>query len=678
MTHLLQGVNLVRIRAQIGKHFCPRLLSDLHGREEVSTPTSPEPVRVLILEDTESDAALVEHELREGGIVFEAVRAATEEDFLFQLESFRPDIILADYSLPQYDGLSALSVSQARHRETPFILVTGSLDEETAVDCIKAGASDYVVKERLFRLGPAVKSALDKRRAAMALDVSEAQRTRLSAAIDQADEIVMITDPSGRIQYVNPAFEEVTGYTAEEVHGKNPSILNGGELEDAVFADLWQTITGGHSWRGRLVNRKKNGMRYEEDAVISPVVNPSGKIVNFVAVKRDVTHEVELEHQLVQSQKMEAVGQLAGGVAHDFNNLLMVILNSALFLQEETRPDTEARSLVDDILAAANQASGLTRQLLAFSRRQMLTPKNEDINLIVSELQKMLKRLLHENIDIRMSLMSVPCSVRVDRGQIEQVLMNLAVNARDAMPDGGTLFLDVQCRDLDVNWMYVHSSDDALTPGRYAVLTVSDTGCGMAEDQALRIFDPFYTTKPAGQGTGLGLSTVYGIVNQHGGRITVYSHPGQGTTFHIYLPCTEGGGDEAATPSVIEEMPSGTEKVLLVEDAPAVRQVTERILRNLGYQTASAACGEDALTLIQQAGHGYDLLLSDIVMPGMDGCELAKRVREESSDIRILFMSGYPEPMLKRRHNTDALGAVLNKPFSAEELAVAIRTALDT
>jgi len=216
-------------------------------------------VRVLILEDTESDAALVEHELREGGVGFEAVRVATEDDFLAQLEAFHPDIILADYSLPQYDGLSALSVAQARHHETPFILVTGSLDEETAVDCIKAGAADYVVKERLFRLGPAVRAALDKRRAAKALDVSEAQRTRLSAAIDQADEIVMITDPSGRIQYVNPAFEEVTGYTADEVLGKNPSILSSGEMEDAVFADMWQTISGGRSWRGRLINRKKNG-----------------------------------------------------------------------------------------------------------------------------------------------------------------------------------------------------------------------------------------------------------------------------------------------------------------------------------------------------------------------------------------------------------------------------------
>jgi len=406
-------------------------------------------------------------------------------------------------------------------------------------------------------------------------------------------------------------------------------------------------------------------------------VNPSGEIVNYVAVTRDVTHEVELEHQLMQSQKMEAVGQLAGGVAHDFNNLLMVILNSALFLQEETQPDTEARNLVDDILNAANQASGLTRQLLAFSRRQMLTPKSEDLNAIVSELQKMLKRVLHENIEIRLSIMPEPCAVRVDRGQIEQVLMNLAVNARDAMPDGGTLFLDVQRRDLDDNWMYVHSAGDALSPGRYAVLTVSDTGCGMTEEQASRIFDPFYTTKPAGQGTGLGMSTVYGIINQHDGRITVYSHPGQGTTFHIYLPGVDGLSAEDEQKAPPAKLPAGTERILLVEDAPSVRQVTERILRNLGYQTASAASGEDALTLLRHAGHEFELLLSDIVMPGMDGCELARRVKEEAHDIKILFMSGYPQPLLERKHGTSALGSVLNKPFSAEELAVAIRGALD-
>ncbi len=635
------------------------------------------PVRVLILEDTESDAALVEHELREGGIAFEAVHVATEADFLTQLEDFHPDIILADYSLPQYDGLSALSVSQARHRETPFILVTGSLDEETAVDCIKAGAADYVVKERLFRLAPAVKSALDKRRAAQALDDSESQRQRLGAAIEQADEVVMITDPSGCIQYVNPAFEQVTGYKAADVLGKNPSILKSGEMSDAIYAEIWQTITKGHSWRGRLINRKKNGVTYEEDAVISPVVNPSGKIVNYVAVKRDVTRQVELEHQLMQSQKMEAVGQLAGGVAHDFNNLLMVILNSALFLQEETQPDTEARGLVDDILNAANQASGLTRQLLAFSRRQMLTPKDIDLNSIVSELQKMLKRLLHENIEICVQMMPEPCPVRVDRGQIEQVLVNLAVNARDAMPDGGTLFLDVQCRDLDVNWAYVHSAGESFTPGRYAVLTVSDTGCGMTAAQVSRIFEPFYTTKPAGQGTGLGLSTVYGIISQHGGRVSVYSHPGHGTTFHVYLPSTRGGPEAEEEEASTVEMPSGTEKILLVEDAPAVRQVTERILRNLGYQTASAACGEDALTLIQHAGRMYDLVLTDIMMPGIDGCELAERVRQEFSDVKILFMSGYPQPLLESKGGKGNLGRVLSKPFSAQELAAAVRDALD-
>ena len=519
-----------------------------------STATSSH-VRVLILDDTESDAELVKHELRMGGIEFQSVHVATEKDFLTALDHFHPDIILADYSLPQYDGLSALSVSRARHRDTPFILVTGSLDEETAVDCIKAGASDYVVKERLFRLVPAVKAALARRR-------------------------------------------------SEE-------------------------------------------------------------------------HQLELEHQLMQSQKMEAVGQLAGGVAHDFNNLLMVILNSALFLQDETQPNTDARGLVDDILNAANQASGLTRQLLAFSRRQMLTPKDEDLNLIVSELQKMLKRLLHENIEISVQTMPQPCPVRVDRGQIEQVLVNLAVNARDAMPGGGTLFLDVQCRDLDINWAYVHSAGEAFVPGRYAVLTVSDTGCGMSEEQAARIFDPFYTTKPAGQGTGLGLSTVYGIVNQHGGRVAVYSHPGQGTTFHIYLPCADGKGVQEAEASSAMQMPSGAEKILIVEDAAAVRQVTERILRNLGYRTASATCGEDALTLIQHAGSMYDLILTDIMMPGIDGCELAERVRGEFCDVKILFMSGYPQPLLENKDRKGPLGRVLSKPFSAKELAVAVRETLD-
>ncbi len=519
------------------------------------------PARILILEDTDSDVVLVEHELRSGGIDFESVRVTTEEGFLSALDSFTPDIILADYSLPQYDGLSALSVSRAHHRDTPFILVTGSLDEETAVDCIKAGASDYVVKERLFRLIPAVKAALEKRQITNARDHAEAQ-------------------------------------------------------------------------------------------------------------------QAELQKQLAQSTKMEAVGQLAGGVAHDFNNLLMVILNSALFLQEETETDGEARGLVDDILNAAYQASGLTRQLLAFSRRQTLTPQDEELNTIVTDLQKMLKRLLRENIDIRVQT-SMPCCVRVDRGQIEQVLVNLAVNARDAMPDGGTLFIDVQRRDLDLDWMVSHSAGDRIAPGCYAVMTVSDTGCGISDEIASRIFDPFFTTKSAGQGTGLGLSTVYGIVRQHGGHVSVYSHEGHGTTFHIYLPCVSETSGAAKEKTQESPLPRGTERVLLVEDAPPVRQVTERILRKLGYKTASAACGEDALTLLQHTGGAYDLVLTDVMMPGIDGTALAARVREEFPETKVLLMSGYPQPMLERADKAVGGGQILSKPFSAQELAVAVRAVLE-
>src|SRR6185503_2924977 len=364
---------------------------------------------------------------------------------------------------------------------------------------------------------------------------AEDQQARLSRVVEQATESIMITDAQGTITYVNPAFESISGYSRAEVIGQNPRILKSGHQDAAFYRRMWETLARGEVWKGRLVNRRKDGTLFQEDATIGPVRDASGRLVNYVAVKRDVTTEMRLERQLMQAQKMEAIGRLAGGVAHDFNNLLGVIVGYGEITRRKLGDNDSLTAKVDQILKAAERAAGLTRQLLAFSRQQVLQPKIVDLNVIVSDVGKMLRRLIGEDIQLTSSLDPDLGSVKADPGQIEQVLMNLAVNARDAMPEGGHLTIETRNAEL--------SPDDAARrpptlAGRYVMLAVTDSGMGMDAETQSHLFEPFFTTKEMGKGTGLGLSTVYGIVKQSDGYIWCESATGAGTTFRIYLPRT--------------------------------------------------------------------------------------------------------------------------------------------
>jgi two-component system cell cycle sensor histidine kinase/response regulator CckA len=502
---------------------------------------------------------------------------------------------------------------------------------------------------------------------------AEESHIRLATAAEQSGETIMITEVDGSIVYVNPAFEKATGYTREEVVGQNPRILKSGKQDAKFYRQMWAALSRGHVWKGRLSNKKKDGTLFDEDATISPVRDAAGKVVNYVAVKRDITNETRLEHQLFQAQKMDAVGSLAGGIAHDFNNLLGVIQGYGEIVHAKLSGEDPLRGKVEQILKAAERAAGLTRQLLAFGRRQVLQPRILDLSAVVSDMDKMLRRLIGEDIELTTLADPQLASVRADPGQIEQVVMNLAVNSRDAMPDGGRLTIETRNAELDADYAATHPSTRA---GSYVMLAVTDTGSGMDASTQARIFEPFFTTKAAGKGTGLGLSTVYGIVKQSDGYVWVYSEPGVGTTFKIYLPCV----DEEA-PRAVEHEPGrllrGYETVLLVEDEESLRELLRETLEAHGYSVLVARNGAEALQIAEAHGGPIQIMVTDVIMPGMAGSRVAELVSLARPEMKVLFISGYSDESVTRHGLVGPGRAFLSKPFGGEALLRCVRESLD-
>jgi PAS domain S-box-containing protein len=513
----------------------------------------------------------------------------------------------------------------------------------------------------------------------LSLDISdrirgEEDRAHLAAAISQSGEAVVITDADGRIEYVNPAFERISGYTRDEVLGQNPRLLRSGHQGEEFYRQMWATLNAGQTWHGRMINRRKDGTTYTQDATISPVLDAAGNLVRFVGVGHDVTHELLLGQQLQQAQRMETIGRLAGGIAHDFNNILSVINANADFALEALSPDHPARADVAQIREAGDRAASLTRHLLAFSRQQMLQPELLNLNTVVTEMRDMIDRLIGEDVRCEVSLAEPLGAVRADPAQLQQVLMNLVVNARDAMPGGGTLTICTSEVDLDETYASHHL---AVTPGPHVMLAVSDTGHGMDEATRLRVFEPFFTTKEQGRGTGLGLSMVYGIVKQSGGNIWVYSEPGSGTTFKIYLPLAEGtpGTASRATPETARARPG--EMVLVVEDEEAVRRIAVRVLERAGFEVLQAPDGVAALELCLAHRERIRLVLTDVVMPRMGGRELAARLAEGYPHVRVLYMSGYADDAVLRNGALEPGTAFVTKPFNAATLVTKVRELLD-
>jgi PAS domain S-box-containing protein len=503
---------------------------------------------------------------------------------------------------------------------------------------------------------------------------SEASLRRLGAAVEQAPVSIVITDAGGVIEYVNPAFERNTGYSPAEAIGGRPSLTKSGVHPPEFYAQLWATITAGNVWSGRIVNRAKDGRLVTENVVIAPVRDVRGAIRSYVAVKRDVTVELALEEQLAASRRLDSIAALAGGIAHDFNNLLTVILSCGEDLRETIAAGGVVEPApIDAIQAAAERARDLTRKLLAFARRQVIEPVPLDLNERTRDGLHLLSRILREDIAIVTRLQEGLWTVRFDPAQFEQVVLNLAVNSGDAMPAGGTF--TVETSNFEVG-----EGDDGgfpgLRPGAYVRLAVRDTGAGMSAEVRARAFEPFYTTKPGGKGTGLGLATVHGIVKQSGGFIRVESEPGRGTSVEMLFPrCEEPPASfaRARAPALTR----GTETVLLAEDDPMVRDVAVAALRQGGYEVLVSENGAAALQLLEREGNRVQLLVTDVVMPGMDGVQLADALRARWPGIAVLFVSGHAHEVLAARGVEPGHVSMLAKPFTATSLLVRVREVLD-
>lgn len=509
---------------------------------------------------------------------------------------------------------------------------------------------------------------------------AEAERAMLASAIEQAGEAVVIIAPGGIIEFVNPAFERISGYSREDVIGRDSRILKIDEQDQDFYRGIWETLSSGKTWEGRLVNRRKDGSRYTQDTTISPVRNSEGVIVNYVAVNRDVTEHLRLSEekarlgeQLLQAQKMESVGRLAGGVAHDFNNMLQAILGNAEMALDEASPGSSLRESLLEIQKAARRSADLTRQLLAFARRQTVAPRVLDLNDTISGILKMLQRLIGEDIHLSWMPGHDLWQVSIDPSQIDQILANLTVNARDAIDGVGRVTIGTANVVLDETYCAGHSG---FVPGRYVMLAVSDDGCGMSKETMDRIFEPFFTSKGVGQGTGLGLSTVYGIVKQNEGSVNVYSEVGRGTTFRIYLPAVAAEPVASAAAPEEQAPEGGAETVLMVEDEEAILKQGRRILERLGYTVLTAGTPGEAIELAQNHSGAIHLLLSDVVMPQMNGRELAQRLTTMKPGLKCLYMSGYTADVIAHHGVLEEGVHFMQKPFSFNEMAQKIREAL--
>ena len=644
------------------------------------TQVAGKTIRVLLLEDDPADAQLCLRWLKASDFSATVDVARTPEQFKDLASNQVYDIVLTDYRLPGWTGLEAFRWVQASGYHMPFILVTGTLGDDLAVECIKQGINDYVLKENLERLPTALTRALDEH--AVRLDRDRVER-ELRQTIEQYRSIVegapygiARTEKSGRVLMVNPALVAMLGYEdADELLEINAVDLY---VDLADREQLFRKLNAQPSstrTRAEVRLRRKDGKQIivQLTGRHLPSENSGREVYEFFI--EDVTQQRVLEQEFLQAQKMEAVGRLAGGVAHDFNNLLMIISGYTDLMQYHKDHPEKIGGYVVQIQNAARMAASVVRQLLAFSRKEVPERRVLDLNSILADLRKMLPRLLGEDVELTITPQDGLKPVNADRGNIEQIIMNLAVNARDAMPHGGKLMIRTSGVEVDEKFAQEHAMN--LLPGGYVTLAISDTGVGMEREIQNHIFEPFFTTKEQGKGTGLGLATVYGIVKQNEGFITVDSAPGKGTTFTIYFPAATAAEEDIQRPQIVAPASAGHETVLLAEDEPSLREIVHEYLESKGYKVLEAGSGEAALSLCKTHRDPIHLLISDVIMPGMRGQELAKAVRELYPESAILLISGYTDrPIAWEEFGTRV--AYIQKPVSLGDLGQKIRVLLDT
>jgi two-component system cell cycle sensor histidine kinase/response regulator CckA len=501
---------------------------------------------------------------------------------------------------------------------------------------------------------------------------AEMERVILSRALEQTADSILITRSDGTIVYANPACERISGYSREEMLGRTPRLFKSGKHSEEFYRNLWETLQSGNVWSGNTINRRKDGTFYEEATTITPVRETQGRIVNYVACKRDVTHQRQLEAQLRLAQKFEALGRLSGGIAHDFNNVLGAIVGWAELGTEQTETGTKLRNYFEKTQAQAERGAGLVRQLLAYCRRQILERTDLDLNSLAKETVAMLSSLIGKQIEVRTILAPDLRGIRADAGQVEQVLLNLCLNARDAMVDGGRLA--VETRNVIIDEIYCQSHS-YVSPGTYVQLSVSDSGSGMSSETLDHIFEPFFTTKEIGKGTGLGLATV--IVKQHEGFVHVYSEPGHGTVFQAYFPALAEPGKPAPNGHKVESTVGGHETLLFAEDHDGMRETTSDSLSELGYRLLVASDGAEAVELFNANRDAIDLAILDVVMPGMGGPEALAKMRKVRPGLLGLFMTGYASGAEMLSQLDSESTSLMQKPFGSKQLGAKIREIFD-
>ncbi|MCE9573076.1 MAG: response regulator [Deltaproteobacteria bacterium] len=646
------------------------------------------PWRVLLVEDSPTDAKLVVHELRRGGRVVEFERVDTAAAMREALARSPWDVVLSDWSMPTFTAPAARAILREQGLDLPFIIVSGTIGEETAVEAMRAGADDFVLKDKLARLTPAIERGLRecaeraaRHAAEAALRTSEARFRRLA---DSGIIGILTSDVNGVILEANGAYLDLLGFTRDDLASGalHWEALTPPEYAQIAERSLRQLQVTGVATPWEMETFRKDGTRVP--VLVGAAMLEFPNIIAFVADLTErkraeagrIAAEESLrksEEQLRHAQKMEAVGRLAGGVAHDFNNVLTVIMGYGDLILADLKQTDPLREDIEAIQTAAARAGRLTHQLLMFSRQQPMEAKVVDLNDVLVDMDRMLQRILGEDVELVAVPPKTSGRVRVDPSHIEQVILNLVVNARDAMPTGGKLTIETANVELDEAYARAHLPAVA---GPHVMLAVTDTGCGMDAETQARIFEPFFTTKGQGHGTGLGLSTVFGIVQQSGGSIWVYSEPGQGTSFKVYLPRVDAEVDTATA----EPAPTtlrGDETILLVEDEAQVRAIVLNILRRQGYHVLVAQHAGEALLLAERHAGAIDLLLTDVVMPHMGGPELATRLAGLQPAMKVLCMSGYTDESIVRHGVLDGGIAFVQKPLTPDSLARKVREVLE-
>lgn len=706
------------------------------AKARVSTPQPRVGTRVLVVEDSATQAEALRALLIDAG--YSVTLSSSGEDGLVQFANQAFDVVISDIVMPgAVDGYELCRrIKSTDRRETPVVLLTSLSDPLDIIRGLECGADNFFTKgvdpihllERLqlllttrhtrskskLRVGirvifmdreftitsereqildllistfeDAVRQNHGLRQREEELRAAQEALARYAGSLEQRLRSVLESVPDvlysahpgfAERYYTSPACEKVIGYSAQQLEADPGLWLRAIHEDDHPGATSALAEVVRSAQRSTLEYRVRHAdgsVRWIRDTVV-PITDQHGAVVRLDGSARDITEQRKLEEQFRQAQKMDAVGRLAGGVAHDFNNLLTVITSYCEILLEDLADSDTSRQSIQEIQKAAISASGLTRQLLTFSRQQVLELRVLDVNSVVASAETLLKRLLGEDIALVAGPTPKLGTIRADPGQFEQVIVNLAVNARDAMPDGGKLTIETANADMDEAFVRDHP---LATAGRYVMLAVSDTGTGMDEQTQRRIFEPFFTTKPLGKGTGLGLAMVYGIVKQSGGFIWVYSEPGHGTTFKIYLPRVDGPVERVTPVATPAGSLQGGETVLLVEDSPTVRAVTQRALVRFGYLVLEAPDGQAALQLAARHPGPIQLLLTDVIMPELGGRRLAEQLRALRPEIRVLFMSGYTDDAVVRHGVLEAGIAFLQKPFTPEMVARKVRALLDS